>query len=89
MSGNEDLELRIVALEKAVFENGLRDMQKSVEELNRIVNGDPKLDVPPLRSTVGKLDIAYKRAKWVVGTLAVSNVGGLIGIVSLLLGIGG
>lgn len=81
-----DVVNRLEALESVVCQNGINQLQESVTELTRIIEGDQKLNVLPLRDTVAELDMAYRRAKWVVGTLVVSNVGGLIGIASLLLG---
>jgi len=83
----ENIAKRLEALEKTVYENGFTQLQETVTELKRIVEGDPKLRVPPLRDTVEELDTAYHRAKWIVATLAVSNIGGLVGIASLLLGV--
>ena len=83
-----NIEGRLTKLEGVVYHNGLGQLQASVAELTRVVDGDEKLNVPPLRDTVEELDTAYRRAKWVVATLAISNVGGLVGIASLLLGVG-
>jgi len=84
------IEQRIEKIEGALFANGLkRDMatlSETVKLLSRVVDGDARLGVRPLRETVAELDQAYTRAKWVVATLAVSNVGGIVGIISLLVG---
>lgn len=93
------LEARVAALEEAVAHLNKRqgEQGKTLDSLATILQGDPRLNVPPLRDDVKALSEELHgvqrnldRAKWVaVGLGTTSGLATLTQIASLILGGGG
>ncbi len=55
-----------------------RSLTQTVSELNKIVHGDERLGIPPLRTQVREIYTFYDRARWALGVLGITNIGFII-----------
>lgn len=83
----------LTAEEKAALLQRISSLEENIQtdhaelvSLKRVVLGDASLNVPPIRDELTLLITAYRRAKWVIGTLGLTNATTLFAVARALLG---